>query len=32
MARKSDTTTLRIALAQVDTTVGDVEGNARKAA
>src|SRR5688572_4984225 len=32
MARKSDTTTLRIALAQIDTTVGDVEGNARKAA
>jgi NAD+ synthase (glutamine-hydrolysing) len=32
MARRNDTTALRIALAQIDTTVGDVEGNARKAA
>ena len=32
MARRNDTRALRIALAQVDTTVGDVEGNASKAA
>ncbi len=32
MARRNDTKALRIALAQIDTTVGDVEGNARKAA
>ena len=32
MARRNDAKTLRIALAQIDTTVGDVEGNARKAA
>jgi NAD+ synthase (glutamine-hydrolysing) len=32
MARRNDTKTLRIALAQINTTVGDVEGNARKTA
>jgi len=31
MARRNDKAALRIALAQIDTTVGDVEGNARKA-
>jgi NAD+ synthase (glutamine-hydrolysing) len=31
MARKDDPVTLRIALAQINTTVGDVEGNARRA-
>jgi NAD+ synthase (glutamine-hydrolysing) len=31
MARRNKTTTLRVALAQIDTTVGDIEGNARKA-
>src|SRR5688572_11412118 len=31
MARRNETTTLRVALAQIDTTVGDIEGNARKA-
>jgi NAD+ synthase (glutamine-hydrolysing) len=31
MARKDDPVTIRIALAQIDPTVGDVEGNARRA-
>jgi NAD+ synthase (glutamine-hydrolysing) len=31
MARNRDTRTLRLALAQIDPTVGDIEGNAQKA-